>query len=1711
MSSSTETTKVLACDVVGPINLDTVLFVDIELDGQERITEIGAVLGDREVIRDPVFDAAPALAELARAARFVAGHNIHAHDLPRLRAALVSDHPLFRLPAIDTLLWSPLAFPKRPYHRLVKDRELVSREGNDPVADARASRELLGEELAWLETRRRQVDPRLPLIRAALIAHHADAPWRGATELLLDGVPELAPRHAARAALDEVSTYACGMALQAVAATIADDPTSWMAAAYVVMWLDTPTGSVVPRWVRKEFPHVSDLIRRLRETDCGRCGFCQEMHSPTAQLQRWFPGLPSFRAEPRHTDGTSLQEAIVRAGIADRSVFATLATGGGKSICFQVPAFARFARRGALTVIVSPLQSLMKDQVESLERSTDTPHAAAVSGALNLVERRKTLERVRDGEIGLLYVSPEQLRNPGVRKALETREIGGWVFDEAHCIAEWGHDFRPDFWYAPRFIKELADLQGVPVPPVSAFTATAQPEVVTQIERRLHDTLGITLLRFDGGTERTNLTYAFERVPVGAREARVVEILDQRLRGHPGAAVIFSPTKKGCEALAADLTKAGWAAAPYHAGLERVPRREVQERFLAGSLQVIVATSAFGMGVDKPDVRLVIHLVMPGSLESYLQQAGRAGRDRLPAVCLLMHDDPDLERVLAGDARSRLRQADIADILRVVRSHAREDKAQLTAGELVRMAEGYTEADPNGQTRAVMALAWLERAAILSRDANSPRVFSGRPRLRTLADARKALAGTGLEANDTEAAIAILQTLGGGGEGHSADDLAELAGLVGDPAGTPYEAGLRVIDLLERMVQAGVLTEGTQLGARLAIGVANASRQRLSALKALEASLLALGREHAPDVEGEVDLVLDVRLLCAGLRDQGTETTPPVVRRLLLAWCDDRGDTGDRAAIDLVHVGGSRFRAAFRADWSVIVDRSRRRHLAAELGLDAILARRPVGSHGKDVAVDFALSDVVDALKAHLPAPFGASEAVPAADRALLWLHDLKVLELVNGLAVFRTVMRIQLNREARQRRFSKDDYAPLARHYQSRVTQIHAMDQYARAGRESPSRARRVASDWFSLKATAFRKRWLPDLDPKLATTTAVVDRLHKPLDDDQRAIMMSEPDTNLVVVAGPGSGKTTTLVHRVAWLVRVHAVAPDGILVLCYNRSTAFDLRKRFEVALGPDARALTVLTLHALAMRLTGRGVSGNGDDKAFSAILTEAAALLTSTEDRPGVAGDELRDRLLGRFSHLFVDEYQDVDAEQAALIDALVRRSSTDELGKRLVVYAVGDDDQNIYAWRKASSDHLRAFQATYTAHRRDLLQNYRSTGAIVAAANALIARLPGRLKTAPGCVDAKRGAEPLGGRLLAGDTHEGAVVRFTARSEACAAEAIRAEITRLRSTYPTLAPPASYAILARHRRALWPLHDFLVASGLPCRVPMPGRHPLHRVREIASVLDRLEGGHDVLHAEALRAMITDVRADAPANPWWTWIDESAATWLAEVGDEPFLGRSVAASLRERIADERGAADFGTGVHLGTQHGAKGLQWDVVFVLGDVSGHDVQDDVDGELRLAYVAVTRARKALYLVDWPRSAAPWKALADDVVTSVAANAAAASWQPLRREVLGLGELWIDYAGRQPSGSRVHRALERLAWNDALAFDDRPDGLALVNGDGVRVAIVSKKVAHGLLARLDRVRSVRVLAVVRRTTDDVDDPDYRNGLRVPEWWLPLVVVDFD
>lgn len=1721
--------------------LTRALLLDLEVSHQGKILKVGAVLGDLTLARSGsgvMETASSELTQLASRADCLLGHNLIRHDLPILRER-APGLAIHKLPVIDTLVLSPICFPENPYHRLVKDYKLVRESINDPVADARQAAALFADEYRSLNGLREN-ETRLFEVLHFLLSTADNEPDQlsSGMGLVFGASGATRPSRERALALCRELIPEWGCASFPIDATLIQTQMQRLALAYTLTWLRVAgSNSVLPPWVRLEHPVTGELIKRLREAPCSSrdCGYCRRVHNSREQLRTFFE-FDDFRPTPASSSGGSLQQEIVEAGMRNDSLLAILPTGGGKSLCFQLPALVRNYRRGVLTIVISPLQALMKDQVDGLVRRTDTPFAAALYGLLTSPERSDVLRRIRLGDVALLYVSPEQLRNRSFTEAITQREIGCWVFDEAHCLSKWGHDFRPDYLYAGRFIREFSAKQGVEIPAIACFTATAKHDVSKEILEFFKNETGRGLKIFAGGVERDNLHFEVKTIADSSKLEGVHQLLSERLpEGRPGSAIVFRATRMDAELTAEYLGAHGWKAAHFHAGLLPPDKKRIQDEFLAGSSRVICATNAFGMGIDKEDVRLVIHADTPGSLENYLQEAGRAGRDGREAECVLLYADEDCERQFRMEAFSELSRRDIAQILRSLRKAARGDKQELviTSGEILRdedLRVDFYLQDRMADSKVRTAISWLERASLLQRDENVTNVFQACPLVQSLADAQTRIASLNLSTTEQSLWIAIIREIFNTlpTESLTVDRLALLPEFSSYAKGNPTALAnpeflsAKILKILGRMTNVGLMKRDMQLTAYVRHKVAEHSRLRLERILTVDRKLVDLLAVEEPDPEGWMPLSL--RLLNQRLCDEGCSCSTDLVRSLLKSLSEDgRGFAGTHGSIDLLHAARDSYRVRVRRSWTVITETAEKRRRLASVVLDTLMAKIPAETPPRaEFLLEFHFEELHRAIDQDLLLRSEVKDIDAAIERALMFLHEQRVIGLQQGLAVFRSAMTIRFPPETRAEKYNNSDYQPLEHHYKERILQVHVMSEYARLGLEKIQAALELVLAYFTLTKDEFLRcyfRTKPDL-LQHATTAQSFQRIVTDLANPAQIKVVTAPtNRNMLILAGPGSGKTRTVVHRCAYLLRVERVRPQSVLVCCFNRHAAIELRRRLSDLVGDDARGVTVLTYHALAMRLLGYSFSGQatrGRDIDFDALIADATKLLRGEKVPAGLEADEVRDRLLAGFQYILVDEYQDIDEPQYQMISAIAGRTLEDA-DLKLSILAVGDDDQNIYTFRGANVHFIRRFQEDYDAEVHYLVQNYRSTRHIIETANHLIAANVDRMKTdRPIRIDRHRQMLPAGGDFARQDvSYQGKVQLVQVADGASQAQAVVSELRRLRQL--GVADWSKVAVLSREHSDLTQVRTLAERESIPIRwlAARSAMPPLHQIREVHHFLAQLAKDRNSLkRASDLSKMAEEMFNPIAANNWTQFLNQILDAWKTESGDSELPVQDALEFLYEACSESRREFTYGEGVTLCTVHSAKGTEFDHVLVIGPWRLGAKREAQEEERRTFYVGITRARKTLAVFDRidARPSLPGTLPDKGVIRyeftgkkNGQANTA------LNYRVLSLEDIHLGYPGQFSQNHRIHKALSGLQVGTKLTMKPmQGNGIGLFHNSDVCVARLSYNAAVEWREQISTVDEVRVLAMLCRNAEQDTDQVRRERYQVQQWEIPMVEVVF-
>ena len=1130
---------------------------------------------------------------------------------------------------------------------------------------------------------------------------------------------------------------------------------------------------------------------------------------------------------------------------------------------------------------------------------------------------------------------------------------------------------------------------------------------------------------------------------------------------------------------------------------------------------MIAATNAFGMGIDKPDVRLVIHADIPSSLENYLQEAGRAGRDQHEAHCVLLYTKDDVERQFGMSARSRLTRSEIHGVLRALRRLGRRnksDKVVASTGEILAEDEDkdFRRDSTTDDTRARTALSWLEESELLTREENRVQVFPSSLHVHSVEEARKRLADKPIANQYRDRLLSIVEALidADPDEGISTNMLMSSCGLSSE----------QVRGALHDLEQLGIASNDTVLTAFVHVGVRHPSRQRLTEATSIEEELLKLMQEAAPDLGVGDTAPLNLRITAQRLRDAGhSHARPEHVARILRGIAGDgRGDGSGGGSLTIRKYDAESVRVTLKREWGPLRERTslvsiaQRRRTGAKTLLKHLLSSLPPGQRGSDLLAETTLGELVHAVGNDPDLQGHVKDPRRLVDRSLLWLHEQEVIRLNRGLTVFRPAMTIHLARE--RRGFTQADFQSLQLHYDGTVRQIHIMAEFAQQGLASMADAVRLSLDYFALGETEFLRRWLPDRERELSRQMTpeswrdIVESLRNPR--QRRLVADDRENTNVLVLAGPGSGKTRVLVHRIAYLIRARREDPRGILALAYNRHAAVEIRRRLVALVGDDSRGVMVLTCHALAMRLVGASFAERADrpdSEHFQEVLRDAVALLHGEGLEPDDA-EETRSRLLAGFRWILVDEYQDVGAEEYALISALAGKTLA-EADAKLTLFAVGDDDQNIYSFKGSSVRFIRRFEQDYSAQPSFLTDNYRSTRHIIEAANKVIEPATDRMKVDNEiCIDRARAKDAAGGVWTERDPVAGGRVQVLpagrgAISQAQAAVAELQRLTFLASDWDW----SRCAVIAKEWSYLEPVRSLCELKSIPVQMANEELPSIWHLRETQALLDSLrQRDSRLVRNKDLR----DWLSRQTDGPWIGLLREAADEHRAEAGE----GEVPVDSLVEWLAEwGREARRRQRGLLLLTAHRAKGLEFDHVVVLdGGWDRVGLQEDAHAPRRLYYVAMTRARQTLALGRFTGPHPIQDRLRDS--TAVLWREPSALPSPAhelkrRYRQLGLRDVYLSFAGRKTHRDHVHRAIGALSPGDQLQVRQQSSRWELLDDAGTVVGTLAGgfKPPAGT-----RCVDASVTAVVSWKRS-YSDPQYQQQLKCDKWEVVVPELVFE
>lgn len=1473
--------------------MNSIAFIDTEVEPKSRkILDIGSVKGDGSSFHKT------SVAEFIlflNGTQFICGHNIFNHDIKYIGKAL-TDAGINSVNIIDTLFLSPLLFPTKPYHALLKDDKLQSEEMNNPLNDSIKARDLFNDEVAAFS----QADETLKQLFYLLLKDKKEFQsffrFIAYTSASKD-IEQLIRQKFQNEICERVD----------LRRIISEHP---IELAYCLSLIDSfiqfkKTHSITPPWVLKNYPEVERIMFRLRNKPCvSGCVYCNNALDIHKGLKRFF-GFDSFRTYA----GEPLQEKAVKAAVDNKSILAVFPTGGGKSITFQLPALMSGENSKGLTVVISPLQSLMKDQVDNLEKA-NIVEAVTINGLLDPIERAKSFERVEDGSASILYISPESLRSKTIEKLILGRKIVRFVIDEAHCFSSWGQDFRVDYLYIGDFIKQIQEKKNLEDGiPVSCFTATAKQKVIEDIRDYFKEKLSLELELFTSKVSRTNLQYkVFEK---GDEEEKYQTARDLIEEKNCPTIIYVSRTRK-TYSLAERLTEDGFNAKPYHGKMDVKEKTANQNAFISGEVQIMVATSAFGMGVDKKDVGMVIHYEISDSLENYIQEAGRAGRDEnIVANCFVLFNEEDLGKHFILLNQTKLSIKEIQQIWKAIKEITRfRSTVSNSALEIARKA-GWDDNVVEIETRVTTAIAALEDAGYLKRGQNMPRVFANSILSKNAQEAiDKINASEKFEEKQKEKGIRIIKKLfSSKSRKQSNDESAESrVDYISDHLGIVKEEVINIVNLLR---EEKILADAKDLTAFIRKGEnKNRSLNIVEAFGKIENFLLSIFEEkektfHIKEMNEEAE--------ANGCEDITTNKLKTIVNFWAIKnWIKQQNleYSKNHIAVLCLHPKDT------------LKEKLERRHELAKFIVEYLYEKSNLNvseddKDKEDVLVEFSVHELKDEFE-RKPKMFEMKITLDDVEDSLFYLSRIDAIKIEGGFLVVYNKLTIERVEQDNYKKYTKEDYRKLNQFYENKVQQIHIVGEYAKKMIDDYQDALQFVEDYFQLNYASFLKKYFPGSkidNLKLKMTPGKFKQLFGELSPTQLKII-NDSEPKIVVAAGPGSGKTRVLVHKLASLLLMEDVKHEQLLMVTFSRAAATEFKKRLLKLIGNAANYIEIKTFHSYCFDLLGKVGS-----------LEKSDVILKKTIEK--IKNKEVEASRITK-TVLVIDEAQDMDEDEYNLINALM------EQNEEMRVIAVGDDDQNIYEFRGASAKYLEQFIELNKAVKHELVENYRSKGNLVEFTNQFVKRIRHRLKDIP---------------IIAKQTDNGRIklVRYQSGNL----------ITPLVHDILTTGLTGTTCVLTKTNEEALQITGLLLKHNIQAKlIQTNDGFSLYNLSEVRFFLSRLNLADDVfiisddVWANAKRELIIRFHNSTKLEVCNNIIKDFEAT-NPKKKYKSDLEVFIRESKLEDFFNENGETIF-----VSTIHKAKGKEFDNVFLMLE----NINPTTDEARRQLYVAMTRAKQNL-----------------------------------------------------------------------------------------------------------------------------------------------------
>jgi ATP-dependent DNA helicase RecQ len=1623
---------------VSDININKVLFLDLEpFDSdkyQKRIREIGVVIEKfqlKHASAGKLFEQLEPYKPI-----FLCGHNLRKFDCSYLNNSALN--PLIQnLGIIDTLELSLLFFSENTLHKLPKSyKDKDTNRVNDPLKDAILTKELL---LKIIE-RFHLLSITLQTVYFSLLS--STSTFQPFFNLINTSIEKIDKTDV----LLEAIKSELGTKIQSpenLTSLISEHPVE-VAHMISVLHGDIEEIRSFPLKLFFDYPNIQEQFNRITFNKDNEI-----THLESSALKYF--GFDSFRSFPKFKSETDLfaagevisQRDIAQATLERKDILTVLPTGGGKTFTFWLPAIIKAKRTRALTVVISPLQALMKDHIFNFNKNlSGLASAEALSGYLTLPERRTIIKRVINGSVDILYLAPESLRSRNIEKLLAYRYIERIVIDEAHCLSTWGNDFRHDYYYIAQFIKIIQDKKyNQRRIPISCFTATANQNTIKEIEKYFKEHLDITFKYFIASPKRNNLTYSAKQY--SHKKEKTKQIIAQ-IRSIKDPCLVYNPSsRKQCEMLSEQLSSdLGRPFYAFHAGMSSSDKGNILIDFISNKVDGIVATTAFGMGIDKPDIRHVIHYEVSSSLEDYMQESGRAGRDGEGSHCHILYNDEDFDKLFFSLIRQKVTQPEIRKIFQAIKSYkgrksGNERCIVVSVNELAESAGMKTDDEQsNFDTKVKTAILELERAGYLRRGYNKPNVWVTAFHFDSMEALHQILKRQNFSANSEiiseralyQSIILLAQVLIKRSTQRfsiAVENLAEILNLEVDEVYLVLDK-MRELDLVS-------LKEDLVVSNSKIIKLNQLNKNSIPLLKKfLASSLQELSQKRFKLKE------LNNRLTNYQIN---IDNYSYFLKYLLLNLTKKgqfecyRSNVGDHS-------------------WHININNNEWLQQAINLFLNVLeQVIHYLISHIKQVSNNEENKVIIIAYETmvhHCNHNMGSKIPINQYDKAILFLHNIRLIRLEGGRVLHHMQVELFLDSNLNSRKqYTKEDYKQrMSALYQRKRASIHIMNHYVELLSHDPMSANLFSIDYFTLGFDEFVDKYKIRKKIKLPMSKQRYERIFSDLTNDQKSVVFDDNSSSMLILAGPGTGKTKVLVNKIAYMIVECDYKPEHFLMLTFTRSAAHEFKQRLFDLLSDLAYDIDIYTFHGYATELAGISFDNNQkSENNFDQLIPEVTKKLKS---------DEL---FLPFKNAVILDEFQDVNDESFRFIIELYKQFSqmkNEDRYSDVRMIAVGDDDQCIMEMTNGANigfmrKFVESFEDREDGHRKwyKLSDNFRSKSKIVECNNLFVSQIHDRL-------DPNKKILPV--KKQSGDVH----------------------LNYYRTPYflTALLPLVqssnniTIALLAHENEQVLDIYSILkedTSLDVSYLLKNEGFH-LYMLDEISTFSHFIE-----TNLEAEDNIISQKLFDDAKKHLKERYSESSKLNLALKHIDEFEEKHELLTLSfwnnytyEVFTGSLG--DIQSKIVVSTVHRSKGKEFDEVHVILQQEHNQITPDYFK--RLYYVALSRAKTSLNIHSFPRK--PFKIL-EKLDIKVSDNTSK-TFNPINKRILimQLEDTYLSFLSRNKK-SHDYVSSNRIMAGTAVQLkkDNDAGGFSIIHNDIV-IARTSKKFSEKLKKSISKNYSI-------------------------------------